>query len=208
MVKIIFDFIISLVGLIILLPILLFIALLSYFFQGFPILFMQKRLGKDGKPFTMIKFRTMLLGPSLSAEDDVKRLTKWGKFLRRSSIDELVVLFNVIKGDMSLVGPRPMPIKYLQRYNSFQKNRMNVKPGITGLAQIYGRNRLTWEERFDYDVKYTKTQSFYMDFQIIIKTFFLVLKRKNIEAKNQEIMPEFMGTLNSKNEDSELLNEK
>jgi lipopolysaccharide/colanic/teichoic acid biosynthesis glycosyltransferase len=205
LVKRIFDFIFSLFGIIILFPILLFTALLSYLFQGFPIFFMHKRLGKSGKPFTMIKFRTMLQGPSLSAKDDARRLTRWGKFLRRWSIDELTVLYNVIKGDMSLVGPRPMPIKYLHRYNSFQKNRMNVKPGITGLAQIYGRNHLTWEERFDYDVKYTETQSLYMDLQIIIKTIMLVIKGVNVEAKNQEIMPEFMGSNHFEDEDSKLI---
>ena len=208
MAKIIFDLLVSVLGLIILLPILLFTALLSSFFHGFPILFMHKRLGKNGKPFTMIKFRTMENGTSISAENDIKRITKWGKFLRRWSLDELTVLFNVVKGDMSLVGPRPMPIKYLNRYNSFQKKRMNVKPGITGLAQIYGRNHLSWEERFNYDVKYTLKNSFFMDFVIIIKTILLVIKGKNVEAKNQEIMPEFMGTLESDNKENKLLNEK
>ena len=195
----------SLTGIIILFPLLLLISLLSYFFQGLPILFFHERLGKDGNYFTMIKFRTMENGPSLSAENDVKRLTKWGRILRKWSIDELPVLLNVLKGDMSLVGPRPMPIKYLHRYNSFQKNRMNVKPGITGLAQIYGRNHLTWEERFDYDVKYTETQSLYMDLQIIIKTIMLVIKGVNVEAKNQEIMPEFMGSNHFEDEDSKLI---
>ena len=130
------------------------------------------------------------------------RVLPFGKFLRKSKINELPQLINIFLGDMSLVGPRPMPIKYLHRYNSFQKNRMNVKPGITGLAQIYGRNHLSWEERFNYDVKYTKTQSFYMDFQIIIKTFMLVIKGENVEAKNQEIMPEFMGDDHFDNEES------
>ena len=197
MVKRFLDFLISSLAVVILLPVLLFTALLSFYFQGLPILFFHKRLGKDGKPFTMIKLRTMVKGISISAENDIERLTKWGKFLRRLSIDELTVLFNVIKGDMSLVGPRPMPIKYLKRYNSFQKKRMNIKPGITGLAQINGRNHLTWEDRFDYDVKYVLKNSLFTDFVIIIKTILLVLKGKNVEAKDQEIMPEFMGTLNS-----------
>ena len=208
MLKRIIDLLLSIFGLIILSPIMISTSILSFFIQGFPILFMHKRLGKNGNPFTMIKFRTMENGPSLSAEHDMIRLTKWGRFLRRSSIDELTVLFNVLIGDMSIVGPRPMPIKYLNRFNSIQKTRMNIKPGITGLAQVAGRNHLSWEEKFEYDVKYIINNSFVMDFKIIIKTFFLVLKRKNIEAENQEIMPEFMGTLNSKNEDSKLLNEK
>ena len=194
MVKRFFDFLISLLAVVILLPVLLFTAMLSFYFQGLPILFLHKRLGKDGKPFTMIKFRTMANGISISAENDIERLTKWGKFLRRLSIDELTVLFNVIKGDMSLVGPRPMPIKYLKRFNSFQKKRMKIKPGITGLAQINGRNHLTWEDRFDYDVKYVFNNSLFTDFVIILKTILLVLNGKNVEAKNQEIMPEFMGT--------------
>jgi lipopolysaccharide/colanic/teichoic acid biosynthesis glycosyltransferase len=194
LIKKIFDFILSLIGLFILFPFLLLIALLSFYFQGLPILFFHKRLGKDGSYFSMIKFRTMENGPSLSAENDVERLTKWGRILRKWSIDELPVLLNVLKGDMSIVGPRPMPIKYFKRYNSFQKNRMNVKPGITGLAQIYGRNHLSWEKRFDYDVKYTKNQTFYIDFVILLKTILLVIKGVNVEAKNQEIMPEFMGT--------------
>tara|TARA_B100001540_G_C15531561_1_gene517188 strand:- start:303 stop:737 length:435 start_codon:yes stop_codon:yes gene_type:complete len=131
---------------------------------------------------------------SQSAEHDITRLTPWGRFLRKASIDELPVLINVIKGDMSLVGPRPLPIKYLSRFNSFQKQRMGVKPGITGLAQINGRNQLSWEDRFIYDIEYTKNKSFFLDLKIILKTLFLVISRKNIDSKYQEIMPEFMGT--------------
>ena len=142
----------------------------------------------------MIKFRTMDNELSQSAEHDITRLTPWGRFLRKASIDELPVLINVIKGDMSLVGPRPLPIKYLSRFNSFQKQRMGVKPGITGLAQINGRNQLSWEDRFIYDIEYTKNKSFFLDLKIILKTLFLVISRKNIDSKYQEIMPEFMGT--------------
>ena len=195
MLKRIFDIFASFFGLIILSPILFFTALLSYLFQGGPILFFHRRLGKDATPFTMIKFRTMLKGPSKSAENDVSRLTLWGRFLRRWSLDELTVFYNVFKGDMSIVGPRPLPVKYLDRFNFSQRKRMDVKPGITGLAQINGRNHLSWEERFSYDIKYINTQSLLLDFLIIFKTFFLVIYGKNVKAEKQEIMPEFMGSL-------------
>lgn len=194
MFKVLFDFLTSFTGLIFLLPVFLLTALMSIIFQGFPVFFLHKRLGKDGTIFTMIKFRTMINGPSLSAEDDITRLTRWGRFLRKTSIDELPVLINVIKGDMSLVGPRPLPVKYLSRFNSFQKKRMDVKPGITGLAQINGRNQLSWEDRFTYDVEYTRGKSFFLDLGIIFRTLYLVIFRKNIDSKSQEIMPEFMGT--------------
>ncbi len=197
MIKILFDFVASFIGLIVLMPILIIISLINLIFQGFPLFFSHERLGKGGIPFTMIKFRTMTNEPSLSAEHDIIRLTHWGRFLRKTSIDELPVLFNVFKGEMSLVGPRPLPLKYYSRFDSFQKKRMDVKPGITGLAQIRGRNELSWEERFEYDIEYIKKQSFFLDIKIIFKTVLLVIYRKNIDGKNQEIMPEFMGN-NSK----------
>ena len=193
MFKKIFDFLISSIGLVFLTPVLFIIAIFSIIFQGFPVFFLHKRLGKDGIIFTMIKFRTMTIGPSLSATHDISRLTSWGRFLRKTSIDELPVLFNVIKGEMSLVGPRPLPVKYLSRFNSSQKKRMDVKPGITGLAQVNGRNQLSWEDRFAYDIEYTTKKSFFLDLSIIVKTLFIVLFRKNIDSKSQEIMPEFMG---------------
>jgi len=192
--KFLFDFIASSFGLALLTPGLIIISIISIIFQGLPIFFLHKRLGKNGIIFTMIKFRTMDNELSQSAEHDITRLTPWGRFLRKASIDELPVLINVIKGDMSLVGPRPLPIKYLSRFNSFQKQRMGVKPGITGLAQINGRNQLSWEDRFIYDIEYTKNKSFFLDLKIILKTLFLVISRKNIDSKYQEIMPEFMGT--------------
>ncbi len=194
MLKFLFDFIASSFGLALLTPGLIIISIISIIFQGLPIFFLHKRLGKNGIIFTMIKFRTMDNELSQSAEHDITRLTPWGRFLRKASIDELPVLINVIKGDMSLVGPRPLPIKYLSRFNSFQKQRMGVKPGITGLAQINGRNQLSWEDRFIYDIEYTKNKSFFLDLKIILKTLFLVISRKNIDSKYQEIMPEFMGT--------------
>ena len=194
MVKQIFDFLLSFFGLIVLFPILLIISLISIITQGFPVLFFHERLGKDGNSFTMIKFRTMTNGPSISAEHDSTRLTKWGRFLRQTSIDELPVLINVLKGEMSLVGPRPLPIKYFSRFNSFQLKRLNVKPGITGLAQINGRNLLSWDEKFRYDINYVNDYSFLLDIKIIIKTIIVLLFKKNVRAKDQEIMPEFMGS--------------
>ena len=188
------DVLASMIGLIILSPIILIAAVISVISQGFPIFFHHERLGIDGLPFTMVKFRTMDKGHSLSAKHDITRLTPWGRVLRRTSIDELPVLFNVIKGDMSLVGPRPMPTKYLPRFNASQIKRLNVKPGITGLAQVTGRNSLSWEERFELDVKYVKQNSLIGDLIIILKTLFTVIRGKDIEASDQEIMPEFMGS--------------
>ena len=201
MFKVLFDFLTCFFGLMLLLPVLIITAVISRIFQGSPVFFLHKRLGKDGIIFTMVKFRTMINGPSLGAEHDITRLTRWGRLLRKTSIDELPVLFNVIKGDMSLVGPRPLPVKYLSRFNSLQKKRMDVKPGITGLAQINGRNHLSWEDRFNYDVEYTRKKSFLLDLDIIFKTLFLVLLRKNISSKSQEIMPEFMGTTRNEIDD-------
>ena len=194
LIKRLFDVLASMIGLIILSPIILVTAVISVISQGFPIFFHHERLGRDGFPFTMVKFRTMDSGHSLSAKHDITRLTPWGRVLRRTSIDELPVLFNVIKGDMSLVGPRPMPTKYLPRFNKSQIKRLNVKPGITGLAQVTGRNSLSWEERFKLDVKYVKSNSFIGDLIIILKTLIVVFKGKNVDANNQEIMPEFMGS--------------
>ena len=203
MIKSGFDIFSSLLGLILLLPIMIVVGIISILYQGFPILFAHERLGKDGQPFTMIKFRTMESGNSLSAEHDIIRLTPWGRVLRRTSIDELPVLFNVIKGDMSLVGPRPMPIKYLSRFNESQILRLKVKPGITGLAQVTGRNSLSWEERFQLDVQYVKHNSFVGDLKIILKTFFIVIKGKNVDAEEQEIMPEFLGSNSAESEEKE-----
>ena len=201
MFKFLFDTLASFFGLVLLLPVLLLTSIISLISQGSPVFFLHKRLGKNGIIFTMVKFRTMTNGPSQSAEHDITRLTSWGRFLRRTSIDELPVLFNVIKGDMSLVGPRPLPVKYLARFNTLQKKRMDLKPGITGLAQVNGRNHLSWEDRFSYDVEYTRKKSFLLDLSIIFKTLYIVLFRKNIDSKSQEIMPEFMGTTVHKDEE-------
>ncbi|MBC8345251.1 MAG: sugar transferase [Candidatus Marinimicrobia bacterium] len=199
--KRVFDILASAIGLILLSPIMIITGVISVIFQGFPVLFHHERLGKEGHPFTLVKFRTMTNGQSLSAKHDITRLTRWGQVLRKTSLDELPVLFNVIKGDMSLVGPRPMPTKYLPRFNQSQIKRLNVKPGITGLAQVSGRNSLSWEERFEVDVNYVKNNSFMGDLIIIFKTLIIVFRGKNVDANNQEIMPEFMGSGHGENDE-------
>ena len=161
------DLTLSLIILFFISPVMIIICLTCVITHGFPIFFIHERLGLNGKPFKMIKFRSMLVGPSISAEDDVKRITKFGRLLRKTSLDEVPVLFNVIKGNMSLVGPRPMPLKYLKRFNDYQIMRLNIKPGITGLAQISGRNNLSWEKKFSLDIKYLSKQSFSFDIYIL-----------------------------------------
>ena len=195
-----YDFFFSIIALIFFSPFLVIVIIISFFIQGFPVFFFHKRLGLNGKSFQMIKFRTMKNGPSLSAKDDERRLTRYGRFLRITSIDELPVLINVIKGEMSLVGPRPMPIKYLARFNKDQIKRLEIKPGLTGLAQVEGRNRLSWEDKFKLDVDYINRKSIIFDFIIILKTLFVVISREGIKSANSEIMPEFMGTKDRKNE--------
>lgn len=192
--KRIFDIIASLVGLIILSPIMLILSLMILIINGRPVFFIQPRLGKDKVSFSMIKFRTMRRGGSISAEDDAIRQTRIGKFLRKTSLDEIPVLFNVLKGDMSLVGPRPLLVKYANRFNKAQDRRHQVMPGITGLAQIKGRNELSWEKKFEYDIQYVNQQSFFIDIKILVITIFSVLLMKGISPSGQDIMPEFIGS--------------
>ena len=180
-------------------PVIITICIVSVIIHGFPIFFIHERLGLNGKPFKMVKFRSMIVGPSISAEKDVKRITKLGRLLRKTSLDEVPVLLNVIKGDMSLVGPRPMPLKYLKRFNEYQIKRLNIKPGITGLAQISGRNNLTWERKFSLDIKYLSKQSFTFDIYILLKTFIIVFKGTGVNSIESEIMPEFMGNEDGNN---------
>ncbi len=191
--KFCFDVLISFVALILFTPFIILISIIGVMFQGFPIFFIHERLGKNGIPFKMIKLRTMKNGPSLSSKNDEKRLTTWGKLLRNTSIDELPVFLNVLKRDMSVVGPRPMPTKYLPRFNKKQIVRLNVKPGITGLAQISGRNKISWEKRFELDAEYVRSNTFLKDLKILILTFYVVFRRKGIESEESEIMPEFLG---------------
>ena len=195
--KRIIDVTISLVVLIVLSPIFFIVIFFSIVSQGFPIFFKQERLGINGNYFNAVKFRTMINGPSKGAKDDEKRITSWGRILRKTSIDEIPLFLNVIKGEMSVVGPRPMPIKYLNRFNNHQIKRMLVKPGITGLAQINGRNKLTWNKKFNLDVEYVKNNNLLLDFKIIFKTIIIVIKSEGVVGDNYEIMPEFLGNENN-----------
>jgi lipopolysaccharide/colanic/teichoic acid biosynthesis glycosyltransferase len=162
---------------------------------GSPVLFRQQRPGRHGKPFHLVKFRTMLsLGSSDSVANDADRLTPLGRWLRSTSLDELPTLWNVFRGDMSLVGPRPWLMEYLDRYTPEQSRRHEVRPGVTGLAQVSGRNALTWEEKFAADVEYVNKLGLVMDFRILWATVTAVLRRKGISAPGVDTMPVFQGS--------------
>ena len=171
-------------------PIALLTALAVRVMLGSPVFFRQERSGKDGKPFTIVKFRTMKEGEGSDAE----RLTRFGRILRASSLDELPELLLVLKGTMSLVGPRPLPVRYLPRYTTEQMRRHEVLPGITGLAQVNGRNLLSWEEKFAHDVWYVDNRSFALDFKILLLTVFVVFRASGISAAGEATMGEFMGS--------------
>ncbi|WP_445005396.1 sugar transferase [Halomonas mongoliensis] len=186
----------ALIGLMVLAPVLLIIALLIRLKLGSPVLFRQVRPGLHGKPFEMIKFRTMLdaydeQGQPLPNE---QRLTRFGKLLRSTSLDELPELWNVLKGDMSLVGPRPLLMEYLPLYSKHQARRHEVRPGVTGWAQVNGRNAISWEEKFDYDVWYVDSQSLILDFKILLMTVKKVFVREGISHQNNVAMPRFEGS--------------
>ena len=200
--KRILDFIFAIVLFIITLPILLVVGMLVGIYLGFPIIFKQKRPGKDEKEFTIYKFRTMTDAKGENGEllPDDKRLTKFGLFLRSTSLDELPELINIIKGDMSFVGPRPLLTEYLDLYNEEQRHRHDVRPGLTGLAQVNGRNLLGWEERFNYDIEYVKNINFSEDIKIIFKTIFLVVTRKGVSSSNSKTMEKFNGNKTSTDE--------
>ncbi len=200
--KRLFDIGGSLFLLLALLPLLLLIAIVVRATLGSPVLFKQKRPGLHGKPFYIYKFRTMSNEKDKAGNllPDEERLTPLGGFLRRFSMDELPELFNVLKGDMSLVGPRPLHMKYLNRYTPEQARRHEVRPGITGLAQIKGRNLLTWEERFKMDVWYIDNWSFFLDIKILLLTLLKVIKREGISAEGHATMHEFKGTNVSRND--------
>lgn len=192
------DILLSSLALIVLSPVMLVVALLIKTKLGSPVIFKQERPGKDEKIFSMYKFRTMTSQKDEHGNllPDIQRLTKFGRLLRNTSLDELPELFNIIKGDMSFVGPRPLLVKYLPLYNSEQRQRHSVKPGLTGLAQVKGRNVVTWEERLKLDVQYSKNVSCFCDIKIIVLTFITVLKREGIDSKSTEkvTMEEFKGT--------------
>lgn len=189
------DFVFALLACIILSPIMLIVAILVRVKLGSPILFKQQRPGKNEKIFNMYKFRTMTDERDDNGElcSDEIRLTEFGKKLRRTSLDELPELFNILLGDMSIVGPRPLLVKYLPLYNDEQRKRHNVRPGFTGLAQVNGRNSISWEEKFKWDIEYVKNISFIGDLRIILKTFSVVLKKEGINSDSAVTMEEFTG---------------
>lgn len=191
-----FDFSAALLMLAVLIIPMLAVAVLVRVKLGSPVLFRQKRPGKNEKIFMLYKFRTMTDKKDENGNllPDGERLTNFGKFLRSTSIDELPELINILKGDMSFVGPRPLLVKYLPRYNERQRHRHDVRPGLTGLAQAMGRNTVSWEEKFEYDVTYAENITFMLDIKIIFKTAISVLKREGISSGTDATMEEFMGS--------------
>jgi len=196
MIKRLTDFFISLSALAIFSPLLFVLALLVRFDLGSPVLFRQVRPGANGVPFVMLKFRTMVDAGDANGMQlpDIERLTPFGRFLRSTSFDELPELWNVFKGDMSLVGPRPLLMEYLPLYSERQRQRHDVKPGITGWAQINGRNAISWEEKFELDVWYVENRSFWLDLKILFLTLKKVFTRDGINAEGEATMPKFTGS--------------
>lgn len=194
------DFIISLIAIIVLSPVLITVAILVRVKLGSPILFKQERPGLNEKIFTMYKFRTMTDEKDSNGKllPDEKRLTKFGKFLRSTSMDELPELFNILKGDMSIVGPRPLLVQYLPLYNDHQKRRHEVRPGLSGLAQVNGRNSISWDEKFDLDVKYVDNITFVGDCKIILLTIIKAILRENINSDTAATMEPFQGNKEEK----------
>lgn len=196
----------SLIMLVLLSPLLLVIAAAVRFFHGSPVLYQQVRSGYRGRSFVLRKFRTMTnacddAGQLLS---DEQRLTWFGQFLRSTSLDELPELWNVLRGDMSLVGPRPLLPEYLQRYSPEQARRHEVLPGLTGLAQVSGRNAISWEERFAHDVRYVDQLSLFLDLRVLVETVVCVFRRDGISANDHATSPEFMGSHDESNSKHEL----
>jgi lipopolysaccharide/colanic/teichoic acid biosynthesis glycosyltransferase len=183
-------------GLVVLSPLLVSAGLLELVFHGWPPLFTQRRPGLHGEPFRMVKLRTMsnARGADGALLPDAERLTPFGRFLRSTSLDELPELYNVLRGEMSLVGPRPLLMQYLGRYSEAQMRRHEMPPGITGWAQIHGRNAITWEQKFDLDVWYVENWSLQLDCKILLRTLATVLKREGIAAAGEATTTEFMGS--------------
>ena len=194
-IKRILDFVLSFLGILLLLPIIVMIVLiLTIVNKGKPFFF-QSRPGKNGELFKIIKFKTM---SDLKSEDkdnvhNVSRITKAGAFIRKYSLDEILQLINVLKGDMSLIGPRPLLVEYLPLYNKEQQKRHNVRPGITGWAQVKGRNTISWNQKFEYDVWYVKNISFILDIKILLLTFKKVIKKEGVNIDQNTIMPAWNG---------------
>ena len=194
-IKRILDFVLSFTAFVVLSPVLLVTAALVRVKLGKPVIFRQERPGKDEKIFKLYKFRTMTDERDENGQllpDDV-RLTKFGKTLRSTSLDELPELWNIVKGDMSIVGPRPLLVRYLPLYNETQKHRHDVRPGFTGLAQVHGRNSISWEEKFDWDIRYVNHVTFFTDVKIILDTVRTVLKREGISSDTSVTMEAFRG---------------
>lgn len=195
-IKRLLDFIFAIVLLIILSPVMLIAAIaIKLEDPKGPVLFKQKRPGKDAKIFEVIKFRTMIVDTERDGRklSDVERITKVGSFLRETSIDELPQLFNIIRGEMSFIGPRPLLVEYLKYYSPEQMRRHEVKPGISGWAQVNGRNAISWEEKFKYDIWYVDNQSFFLDLKIFLLTIYSVLNKKGINNSTTDTMPFFTG---------------
>lgn len=191
----------AIIGLILVSPVMVFTAVLIWIRLGLPVLFRQQRPGLGGKPFHVYKFRTMTDETDNRGEllSDEERLTSFGKLIRKLSLDELPQLFNVIKGDLSLVGPRPLLMQYLDRYTPEQARRNEVKPGITGWAQVNGRNAITWEEKFALDIWYVNNRSFLLDLRILWMTVLKVIYSEGISQNGHATMPEFLGERNNTN---------
>ena len=190
------DFVLSLLGIICLSPLLLVLTVVGYFkMKGNPF-FTQERPGLHEKIFKLVKFRTMTNEKDANGEllPDELRLNSYGQFLRSTSLDELPELYNILKGDMSIIGPRPLLVRYLPRYNEEQRHRHDVRPGLTGYAQAHGRNAVTWEDKFKMDVWYTRNVNFKTDWDIFWDTVRIVLKREGISSESAATMEEFMGT--------------
>jgi sugar transferase EpsL len=190
------DLMLAVVAGILLLPLMLVVAAVVRIGLGSPVIFLQPRAGKQGSVFTLMKFRTMrdAVDPHGRVLSDALRLSTTGKWLRALSLDELPQLWNVIRGDMSLVGPRPLLVAYVERYTHEQRRRLEVRPGITGFAQIMGRNAISWEEKFRHDVWYVENYSFFLDLWILARTCLKVVSPRGVSASGHATMPEFMGT--------------
>lgn len=189
------DFLCALLAIIVLSPIMVIVAILVRFKLGAPVLYVHKRPGKDGKIFNVYKFRSMTNEKDENGEllPDEQRITKFGQRLRATSLDELPELFNMLKGDMAVVGPRPLLVRYLPRYNEFQARRHEVRPGFTGLAQVHGRNSLSWDEKFNWDIQYVDHITFLGDWKIIFETVRTVFKHEGITSETRVTMEEFWG---------------
>ncbi|WP_439234824.1 sugar transferase [Lonepinella koalarum] len=194
------DILISSIALVILSPVFFIVAYKVKKNLGSPVLFKQTRPGLNGKPFEMIKFRTMkdAVDKDGNPLPDAERLTDFGKMLRATSLDEMPELWNVLKGEMSIVGPRPLLLEYLPLYNAEQAKRHNVRPGVTGYAQVNGRNAISWDEKFKLDVWYVENQSLWLDFKIMLQTVKKVIAKDDINAANDATMPKFMGSESKK----------